>query len=112
MQRRFFPLFLLLWLVLPSTKAPAQCDPFFRQPLSARPANYDINVTLDDGAKSATATQTIRFSNQSPVPIRELRLYLYLNAFKNTESTFLKGAPNIFGQSYADRAPDEWRHCE
>lgn len=86
----------------------AQCDPFQKQPLSQRPANYDINVTLDDNTKTVEATQSIRFTNQSPEPVRNLRLYLYLNAFKNSESTFLKGAPNIFGQSFTDRTRDEW----
>ena len=86
----------------------AQCNPMFPQALSLRPANYDISVTLDDHTKSVDATQTIRFTNQSPEPIGQLRFYMYLNAFKNTESTFLTGASNIFGQGFADRAPDEW----
>jgi len=86
----------------------AQCDPFFPKPLSPRPANYEIYVTLDDHNKTIDATQTIRFSNQSPVPVRELRLYLYLNAFKNTESTFLKGTAQIFGQSFLNRKQNEW----
>jgi hypothetical protein len=85
-----------------------QCDPFFPKALSLRTANYDIHVTLDDGSKTIDATQTIRFTNQSPVPIQQLRLYMYLNAFKNTESSFLKGASNIFGQSYTDRTQKEW----
>jgi hypothetical protein len=33
---------------------------------------------------------------------------MYFNAFKNTESTFLKGAANIFGQGFTDRKADEW----
>ena len=86
----------------------AQCDPFFRQALSARPANYDINVTLDDRNKTLEASQSVRFSNYSPVPIRELRFYLYFNAFKNTESTFLKGTGHIFGQGFTNRQASEW----
>jgi hypothetical protein len=108
MQRFFNSLFFLLLLALPSGKALAQCDPFFPQSLSQRPANYDINVTLDDRTKTVDAAQTIRFSNQSPGPISELRFYLYLNAFKNTQSTFLKGASNIFGQTFTDRTQNEW----
>ena len=87
----------------------AQCDAAFSQPpLSLRPANYTINVRLDDRNRTIDATQTIRFSNQTPAPIRELRLYLYLNAFKNTESSFLNGTSAIFGQRFTDRAPGEW----
>lgn len=108
MIRYFNQLFCLLFLLLFARNLHTQCDPFFRLPLSARPANYDIKVTLDDLNKIIEASQTISFTNQSPVPIHELRLYLYLNAFKNSESTFLKGAPNIFGQSFRDRNQSEW----
>ena len=100
--------FFIIFLLFKQENGNAQCDPFFPKPLSPRPANYDINLTLDDKSKSINATQTISFTNQSPEPIQELRMYLYLNAFKNTESSFLKGASNIFGQSYTDRTKDEW----
>jgi hypothetical protein len=86
----------------------SQCDPFFPKALSTRTANYEIHVTLDDRSKTIEATQTIRFTNLSPVPVRELRMYLYLNAFKNTESTFLKGTGKIFGQSFTNRTQNEW----
>ncbi|MBC7775145.1 MAG: M1 family peptidase, partial [Phycisphaerae bacterium] len=108
MDSRFRSFSLLFFLFFLSEMGFAQCDPFFPKPLSQRPANYDIQVTLDDGSKTIDATQTIRFTNQSPVPIRELRMYLYFNAFKNTESSFLKGAPSIFGQGFTNRTQDEW----
>ncbi|MDO8367334.1 MAG: M1 family metallopeptidase [Saprospiraceae bacterium] len=103
---RSFPLTFILFFFMKTGFA--QCDPFFPKPFSPRPANYEIHVTLDDQNKSIEATQTIRFTNLSPVPVRELRMYLYLNAFKNTESTFLKGAGKIFGQSFAERNQNEW----
>ena len=112
MQRSFFPLICLFCSFLPNQKGFSQCDPIFKVPLSSRPANYDINVTLDDGRKMLEATQQISFSNQSPVAITEVRLYLYLNSFKNSETTFLKGAPNIFGQSFSDRKKEEWGWVE
>ncbi|MBK7936492.1 MAG: M1 family metallopeptidase [Lewinellaceae bacterium] len=65
-------------------------------------------MTLDDRNKSIDATQTIRFVNLSPEPVRELRMYMYLNAFKNTNTSFLKGTAQIFGQGFAGRAPGEW----
>lgn len=108
MYLRFCPFPLLLLLFLSPENARSQCDPFFPKALSPRTANYAINVTLDDASRTIDATQTIRFSNQSPVPIAVVQLYLYLNAFKNTESTFLRGAPNIFGQGFIDRKETEW----
>jgi hypothetical protein len=108
MDSRFCIISLSFLLFLLPKAGFSQCDPFFPKALSPRTANYDIRVTLDDGSKTIDATQTIRFTNQSPEPIRQLRMYMYLNAFKNTESTFLKGASNIFGQAYTNRTQNEW----
>ena len=100
--------FLLFSLLLPFFSQAQNCDPYFPTPHSARNANYDIKLTLDHKAKKIEATETLIFINHSPVPIEEVRLYMYLNAFKNSNSTFLKGASNIFGQSFTDRKADEW----
>ena len=105
----FLSIFLLFW---GKNNGFSQCNPQFAQPLSARNANYIIKVTLDDKGKKIDATQKVQFTNHSPEPIRELRFYLYFNSFKNTESSFLKGAPNIFGQSFKDRTADEWGWIE
>ena len=108
MDGRFCTILALYFLFFIPKTGFTQCDPFFPKALSLRPANYDIRVTLDDDSKTVDATQTIRFTNPSPEPIHQLRLYMYLNAFKNTESSFLKGASHIFGQSYTTRTKDEW----
>ena len=102
---------LLAFLFLGFGLAPqgySQCDPYFPKPLSGRPANYDIAVRLQDKSHQVDATQTIRFTNQSPVPITAVQFYMYLNSFKNTESTFLKGTSNIFGQGFSNRKPEDW----
>jgi hypothetical protein len=101
----FFLVF--LWFVTQNNGI-AQCNPYFQQPLSVRPTNYDISLTLNDATKIVDATQSIRFANRTPAPIQQLRFYMYFNSFKNSESTFLKGAPNIFGQSFNDRTQEEW----
>lgn len=101
-------LFLLFWQVLPAQNALSQCNPYLLQPLSPRLANYTIHATLDDRTQSLEATQTVHFVNSSPAPVGELQFYLYLNAFKNTESSFLKGTSRIFGQGYTQRRQDEW----
>lgn len=98
----------LVLFALPLSRGYAQCNPYFTHPLSARPANYTFDVVLDHPARTLDAGQTIQFTNQTPVPIHELRFYLYLNAFRNSESSFLKKTSAIFGQSFVDRAPDEW----
>ncbi len=103
-MRALFFLLSLLWL---RGDLAAQCSTG-KPPLSLRPANYEIHVKLDHSSRRVVARQSIKFTNQSPQPITYLRLYMYLNSFKNTETTFLKGAPNVFGQSYVQRLPEEW----
>ena len=85
-----------------------QCDPYFDEPFSIRNANYHIALTLDHEAKKIDARQTLTWVNTSPDTLDGMRFYMYLNAFKNSESTFLKGATTIFDQSFSDRAAHEW----
>ncbi len=85
-----------------------QCDPYFPDPLSVRNANYSISLTLDHEAKKINAHQQLTWINTSPDTLNEMRFYMYLNAFKNSESTFLKGANTIFDQSFSDREAHEW----
>lgn len=101
-------LYIFTLLLFAHHLAVAQCDPYISTPKSKRTANYDIRVALNHATKTIDASQTVRFVNSSPAPISHLRFYMYLNAFKNTESTFLKGAANIFGQGFTDRKADEW----
>ncbi|MEO6190060.1 MAG: M1 family metallopeptidase, partial [Saprospiraceae bacterium] len=90
------------------SQAITQCNPYFKSPLSSRPTYYNIDAQLDESTKQIKASQSIQYINQSKVAIHELRFYMYLNAFKNTNSTFLKGTTNIFGQTLANRKSDEW----
>ncbi|MBI5917007.1 MAG: M1 family peptidase, partial [Bacteroidetes bacterium] len=94
---------------LVSLWASGQCDPHFDPPLSNRPASYVMDVQYDLAAKSITARQTLTWVNHSPDTVRELRFYMYLNAFKNMNSTFLYGSGgNIFDQNIGTRPADTW----
>ncbi len=62
----------------------------FPEPLSSRTASYDIDVQLDIKKKMIFADEKIHWLNSSTDTVRELQLHLYLNAFKNTQSTFMK----------------------
>lgn len=94
-------------------------DPIFSTPLSPRIANYDINVTLDPVKKTLDGKQVLHWTNTSNESIREIQFHLYLNAFKNTQSTFYKerngfwslpsdeeGTENIWGWIDIDRIAD------
>lgn len=62
----------------------------FKEPLSPRIANYKISATLDADKKIIDGKEMLRWKNTSPDTITELQFHLYLNAFKNTNSTFMK----------------------
>jgi hypothetical protein len=64
----------------------------FKDPLSPRIANYKISVKLDTDQKMLTGKETLTWRNMSNDIVHELQFHLYLNAFKNTESTFMKEA--------------------
>lgn len=84
------------------------CNPYFDTPHSPRIANYDIKVELDYETKMVGATQKLTWLNTSPVEVNEIRMYLYVNAFKNAKTTYLKDIGNMFGNSLSDRAEDSW----
>ena len=56
--------------------------------LSSRIANYNIHVELDPEEKILDGEMTLHWRNPSRDTIYELQFHMYLNAFKNTESTF------------------------
>ena len=81
----------------------AQCDPYLSEPLSPRIANYNISVNLDHESKKFSGTQAIVWKNTSPDTIEFVRLYMYINAFKDLNSTFLGGMDgNVFGTNLND----------
>lgn len=77
----------LLFLVFHSANVYAQLISSER--LSDRNANYDITVRLDAEKKILTGNETLTWINTSADSIHTLQFHLYLNAFKNTESTFM-----------------------
>ena len=72
-----------------------------------------MDIRLDNDLKTAFGNQILTWTNTSPDSLPELRFYMYLNAFKNTESTLLKGTGmNLFGQNLLDRDSSEWGYLE
>ena len=86
----------------------SQCNDSYLKNQSPKIANYDILVNLDHDAKLASCAQTLNWTNTSPDTIRELRMYMYMNAFKDLKSTYLKGSTNMFRQDLLTRAEKEW----
>lgn len=53
---------------------------------------YTIHVRLDAATKRLHATEVIEYANRSPAAMPDLYFHLYLNAFKNEQSTFARAA--------------------
>ncbi|RIV22576.1 M1 family peptidase [Fibrisoma montanum] len=75
----------------------------FPQPLSPRLANYQIQVTLDPVTKKLNGRETLVWRNPSGDVIRELRFHLYLNAFRNEQTTFMRESGGQLRGTQIDR---------
>jgi hypothetical protein len=58
--------------------------------MSKHIVDYRIQVRLQPETKGLAGQETVTWLNDSSVPVSELQFHLYLNAFKNNRSTFLK----------------------
>ena len=99
-------LVILLMTLLVSTGVAQQ-----KKVLSPRTANYDIQVRLDVPNKKLIASTQLLWNNPSADTIRELQFHVYLNAFKNTESTFMKGSgriPDFFKENLLEKCGWSW----
>lgn len=63
--------------------------------LSKHIVDYRIKARLVPEEKAVAASETLTWLNDSEVPISELRFHLYLNAFKNNRSTFMKESGHL-----------------
>lgn len=74
-------------LILVAT-GPALAD---RLPAQAeRVVDYQIGVKLDPATRQITGAERVTWRNPSREPVSDLWFHLYLNAFKNTNSTFYR----------------------
>ena len=77
--------YVLLLLFLTARMATALAPP-----LSPRNANYVIDVRLNTDTKRLDGRQTLAWRNTSPDVITELQFHMYLNAFRDKKSTFMR----------------------
>ena len=75
-------------LLLFGASADAQ-QVLFDEPLSPRIANYEIDVQLLPESRTLKGKQVLTWYNKTGEPINELQFHLYLNAFRNSRSTFM-----------------------
>ncbi|HEY1435257.1 MAG TPA: M1 family metallopeptidase, partial [Thermoanaerobaculia bacterium] len=72
-------------------------------------ASYQITARLDTDKKTIEANEVLTWKNATSRPAATLRFHLYLNAFRNTLSTFWRES----GGDHRDgRLPDSWGSTE
>lgn len=67
-------------------------------------ADYTLRATLDPAAHLVHGEGTITWRNTSTTPVHELWMHLYLNAFKNERSAFLRERVGGRGST----TPEDW----
>jgi hypothetical protein len=73
-------------------------------------ASYEITCTLDTEKKTVSGSEKITWTNTTGQVARTLQLHLYLNAFRNTLSTFWKESHGIGREGTP--MPDSWGWVE
>jgi len=81
--------FYLRW-ILTGLLLVASCTFLQGEALSPRISKYTISVTLHPDTKILDGQMVLDWKNPSRDTIHELQFHMYLNAFKNSESTFWK----------------------
>jgi hypothetical protein len=73
-----------------ATLTPALAELSTLRPHADDVADYTMRATLDPDTHTVVGTAAVHWRNTSRAPVRELWLHLYLNAFKNERSAFLR----------------------
>ena len=76
----------------PAAVNPARLQAPLPGALSARNANYSIDVRLDHASRTLAGREVITWRNTAAVATSELRFHVYYNAWKNARSTWLREA--------------------
>ena len=71
-------------------------------PLSPRNANYAIHASLDEKDKVVTARSGCTGRTSPPAPADTMVFHLYMNAFKNNQSTFMKESKGVHRGNRSD----------
>ena len=83
--------------------------PAAAQGLSPRNANYTIDARLDAQARTLTARETLVWTNIANTSTTELQFHLYYNAWRNTDSTWMREhALTTWWGQVAERRPEDF----
>lgn len=79
---------------------------------SPRIANYKIEARLDAAQHQIAATQTLTWTNTGTTPLTALPFHLYLNAFKNESTLFMRSSRGEMRRSKASATGWGWIQVE
>jgi hypothetical protein len=88
--------------------SPAAGPPAAAPALSPRNASYRIDARLDHPARTLTGTQVITWRNIAATPAPTLQFHLYYNAWRNTQSSWMRERILSGNTALANRPPDDW----
>jgi hypothetical protein len=77
--------------------------------------SYSIEATLMPESKSVSGSEKLVWTNMGSSATQELFFHLYLNAFKNSHSTYMREAANRAGglpDYYSALVNDGWGYCD
>jgi hypothetical protein len=66
-----------------------------KEPLSERITGYRIDAKLDPVKKTVTGNMDAFWVNKTSETVPDIRLHLYMNAFRSSKSTFYKGTSQV-----------------
>jgi hypothetical protein len=76
--------------------------------LSPRNASYSIDVRLDADSHTLTGREILTWRNISVNPTSELRFHLYYNAWRNSDSTWMRERALTTGGRSTPRPAEDW----
>jgi Peptidase family M1 domain len=74
-----------------------------KEPLSQRLTGYKFDVKLDTAAKTVSGKMEAFWVNNSPEKVEDIRLHMYMNAFKSRNSTMFRESGGLPGKKESDR---------
>ncbi len=98
MKNKFIPFFILLVAALPLNSQVIN-----REPLSSRITGYTFDVKLDTAARMVKGTLEAFWVNFTSEDVPDIRLHMYMNAFRSSNSTSYRESGGSAGKKAIDR---------
>jgi hypothetical protein len=92
----------------PQPPAASTAPPSPAAPRSPRNANYSITARLDPASRTLKGEELIAWRNITASPAATLRLHLYYNAWRNSESSWMRERQLAGDTALARRQREDW----